>query len=172
MTYTKEELEQKFGVKIRFFDPEEEPISIGYGYYDQETDTILLNRYLSGKVRLATFAHEMGHKRFFDRFPLGIGEDTEIKIWHECEAWKRGLPIAKDLDVLETYRSYWRRDWIPLPTTSECPFPGDDKIPDDFKVGKGGDYSFEEWGRLMKIYFKTGKWEGKKTTVQITEHVK
>lgn len=160
--YTTEELEQKFGVKIKFLDPEEE-LLLSTGYYDpKDSDIIWLNRYLSGKARLATFAHEMGHKRFWDETEVGIGEDTEIKIWHECEAWKRGLPIAKELGVLETYRAYWRRDWLPLPVVQECPFPGDDKVPSLVTVGKDGDYSLLEWGNLLKEYFRTGKWKGKK----------
>jgi len=170
MDYTTKELEEKFGVKIKFFDPEEEILLITGRYDPQEPDTIWLNRYLSGKARLATFAHEMGHKHFWDEFPIGIGEDREIRIWHECEAWKRGLPVAKELNILEIYRNHWRRDWIPLPVTSECPFPGDDKVPSMVTVGKGGEYSFLEWAELLKKYFKTGKWEGGKH-LGITEHV-
>ncbi|MBA7665249.1 hypothetical protein ES703_73319 [subsurface metagenome] len=168
MDYTTKELEEKFGVKIKFLHPEEEML-LTTGYYTQEEpNTIWLNKCLSGKARLATFAHEMGHKHFWDEFPMGIGEDREIKIWHECEAWKRGLPIAKELNVLETYRSYWRSDWIPLPVTSECPFPGDDKVP-HVSIGKGQEYSFEEWGKLMRKYFRTGKWRGKH--LGATEHI-
>lgn len=170
MEYTTKELEQRFGVKIRFFDPEEEPL-LQTSYYDWRTDTIVLNKYLRGKTRLATLAHEIGHKHHVEELTKkGIPIITEggARVEDECEAWKRGLPIAEELDVLETYRKFWRGAWFPVCVVCHCPFPGDDKLPARFSVGKNADYSFEEWMKLTKEYTKTGKWKGKQTT---QEHV-
>lgn len=169
MEYTTKELEQKFGVKIRFFDPNIEALS-QTSYYDWETDTIVLNKNLSGKTRLATLAHEIGHKRHIDELKeRGVvisGERPRVE--DECEAWKRGLPIAKELGVVEKYRDFWRGAWFPVCVICYCPFPGDDKLPARFSVGKNAEYSFEEWMKLIKEYVKTGKWKGKQFT---QEHV-
>ena len=168
--YTTKELEEKFGVKIRFFDPEEEPLWQA-SHYDWETDTIVLNKYLSGKVRLVTLAHEIGHKRHFDELvekELPLIKKGKWRVETECEAWKRGLPVAKELNVVEKYRQSWRSDWFPLPVVQECPFPGDDRVP-HASVGKGQEYSFQEWGSLIKEYVRTGKWRGKYP--RITEHI-
>ena len=172
--YTTKELEEKFGVKIKFFDPYTAPLSLSFasGYYDWEEDIIYLSRYLSGKIRLALLAHEIGHKRHFDelvekRMPLL--KDGKWKVESECEAWKRGLPVAKELDAVERYRENWRSAWFPLGVVQECPFPGDDKVP-HVSVGEGQEYSGKEWVKLMKEYIRTGKWLGRRH-LGITEHI-
>ena len=178
MEYTKEELEEKFGVKIKFYDPDEAPLSLYYasGYYDWTEGIIYLSKYLSGKPRLSNIAHEIGHKRHFDELVQKEGliimpEPTEM----ECEAWKRGLPVAKELNVVEKYRENWRAQVPPISQViCECPFPGDDKVPYDVSIGKGQEYSFKEWASLMKEYMKTGKWRGRplgRKHLGITEHV-
>ena len=167
MEYTTKELEQKFGVRIEFSGS-----IYGISEYDWETDTIILYRYLSGKPRLVTFAHELGHKRYFDELvERGIPVRTEARerVKYECEAWKRGLPVAKELGVVEDYRDHWRSCWFGLPVVQECPFPGDDKVP-HASIGKGQEYSFQEWGRLMKKYMRTGKWLGGRH-LGTTEHI-
>ena len=176
--YTTKELEEKFAVKIKFFDPNEAPLSLSMtaAYYDWAEDTIYLTRYLSGKARLSTLAHEIGHKRHADELRRTQGPilyDEESKLEHECEAWERGLPVAKELGVIETYRKDWRTFFPPMScVVCECPFPGDDKVP-HASIGKGQEYSFEEWGNLMKRYIRTGKWAGKRSTTQFggREHV-
>lgn len=173
MEYTKEELEEKFGVKIGFFAPTKAPLSQFFtgAYYDWETDTIVLNKNLSGKVRLTSLAHEIGHKKHFDELrKKGVSIEAKRTVENECEAWKRGLEIAKELDVVEAYKTRWRETWFPLSVICVCPFPGDDKMPSGFSIGKNAQYSSEEWGKLMKEYVKTGKWLGRKH-LGITEHV-
>lgn len=165
MEYTKEELEEKFGVNIEFSGS-----IYATSEYDLETDTIVIYRYLSGKPRLVVFAHELGHKLHIDdlkRKGLPLTTEGKARIVNECEAWKRGLSIAKELGVVEAYRDHWRGDWFPLPVVQECPFPGDDRVP-HASIGKDQEYSFQEWGRLIKEYIKTGKWKGKQFT---QEHV-
>ena len=173
--YTARELEEKFGVKIKFFDPNEAPLSLSItsGYYDWREDIIYLLKYLSGKARLSTLAHEIGHKRYIDELRRREGPilySKEQKLEHECESWKRELPVAQELDVVEIYRKDWRQFQPPFSlVVCECPFPGDDKVP-HVSIGKGQEYSFEEWGNLMKEYVKTGKWLGRKH-LGITEHI-